>query len=257
MKTLPRFSNRSVLTAAVACLTALMSQANAASIVNVVETGGDNEATDTITAKWTGTTWPVSVANEPVPGAVIGQTYTVGVFGSAAPTYVDRAHRYLDDAVNSLMVPSYLVGAEYIMSGNDNRDNASYRLDVSINSPATVYMLIDNRLSDANGLTPPTFDATHMQWILDQGWSPTANGLNRTANPSVPDEIPIDEGADNTINQYFSVYSKDFAAGTFSLFQADNAGQNMYGVVVKPVPEPTIASLGALGILALISRRRR
>ena len=25
-------------------------------ITNVVETGGDNEATDTITAKWTGTT---------------------------------------------------------------------------------------------------------------------------------------------------------------------------------------------------------
>src|SRR5438034_4245423 len=31
----------------------------------VVETGGDNEATDTITAKWTGQTIPVSIADEP------------------------------------------------------------------------------------------------------------------------------------------------------------------------------------------------
>lgn len=48
----------------------------------------------------------------------------------------------------------------------------------------------------------------------------------------VPDEVALDESADGTINQWFSVYQKDFPAGTFSLFQADNTGQNMYGVVV-------------------------
>src|SRR4029434_4096196 len=44
-------------------------------ITSVVETGGDNEATDTIVAKWTGTSFTVSIANEPIPGAVIGNTY--------------------------------------------------------------------------------------------------------------------------------------------------------------------------------------
>ena len=44
-------------------------QAQAGSIItNVVEMGGDNEATDTIAAQWTGTTFTVSVDNEPVPG---------------------------------------------------------------------------------------------------------------------------------------------------------------------------------------------
>jgi hypothetical protein len=210
-------------------------------ITSVVETGGDNETTDTITAKWTGQTFTVSVAGEPIPGATVGQPYTVGTFGHSAPGFVDRNHRYFDDVPNNLPVPSYLVGAEYIMSGNDNRDNnPGYRLDVTVANPSTAYMLIDNRLG-GNNADPPTFGPTAMQWILDQGWIATNNGLNRTMNTAVPDEVGFDEGADGGINQWFSVYKKDFTAGTFSLLQPDNAGQNMYGVVVVstgPAPVP-------------------
>ena len=79
-----------------------------------------------------------------------------------------------------------------------------------------------------------------MQWILDQNWMPTNGGLNRFANPAVPDEVPNDEGADNDIDQWFSVYKKDFPAGTFTLLQPDNAGQNMYGVVVASSGPPPI-----------------
>src|SRR5688500_14849345 len=118
-------------------------------ITTVAETNGDNEATDTITAKWTGQTFPVSVANEPVPGAVIGDNYTVGTFGDLAPSYVDRNHRYIADTNAPVQqIPAYLVGGDYIMSGNDNRDNNAppYQLDVTVNQPVTAYMLIDNRL---------------------------------------------------------------------------------------------------------------
>ena len=114
-----------------------------------------------------------------------------------------------------LPIPPYLVGQEYIMSGNDNRDNAGYRLDVTISARATVYMLIDNRLGAPNSSNadPPSFGPTKMQWILDQGWAPTANGLNRLSDPSIPDEVAFDEAADFDIDQWFSVYEKKFPAG--------------------------------------------
>jgi hypothetical protein len=215
-------------------------------ITNVVETGGDNEATDTVPAKWTGVTYVGGVANEPRPGLAAGAPYTVGFFGVTEPCYVDRAHCYTNAAVG-LAVPSYLLGGEYIMSGNDNRDNAGYLLDVYVATPVHVFMLIDNRLG-GNAADPPTFDATHMQWILDQGWVAVKTGANRTANASLPDEVGVDEGADGTINNWFSVYTKDFPAGTFQLRQADNTGQNMYGVVITGASPPAApANLVAVG----------
>lgn len=222
-------------------------------ISGVVETGGDNEATDTILAQWTGQTYAITVANEPFSGAIVGDSFTVPAFGSTAPTFVDRMHRYYDDLANSLPIPAYLAGHEYIMSGNDNRDNASYNLAVTVNQPVTVYMLIDNRLSDNNNANPPTFDSTHMQWILDEGWLATANGLNRAKSTATPDEVGIDEASDGTINQWYSVYYKTFPAGTLNLRQADNGGRNMYGVVITPEP----ASFGLLAIVAALGLVRR
>jgi hypothetical protein len=207
--------------------------ASAALITSVVETGGDNEATDTIVAQWTGTTFPVSVANEPVPGLVVGNTYTVGVFGNNSPTFVDRNHRYTHADPALAQLPGYLVGAEYIMNGNDNRDNPTMTMDVTVSRAVQVYLLIDNRLSDTDGATPPTFDAAHMQWVVDEGWAPVSTGVHHLRTAGAPDEVGIDEGADGTINQWYSVYTKTFPAGTFRLKQADNTGQNMYGAVVK------------------------
>jgi hypothetical protein len=202
-------------------------------ITGVVETGGDNEATDTVPAKWTGVTYVGGIANEPVPGLAAGAPYTVGLFREHAPCYVDRNHRYTN-STGTTTIPRYLLGGEYIMSGNDNRDNNPYTLDVTVNVPVIAYMLIDNRLGDASAANPPTFDATHMQWIVTDGWTPVKTGSNRAGDFTNPDEVGIDEGADGTINNWFSVYQKKFPAGTFQLKQGDNAGQNMYGAVVQP-----------------------
>jgi hypothetical protein len=225
--------------AAIMLWAAMAASAALGAITNVVETGGDNEATDTITAKWTGQTWAATVNNEPVPGLTVGQNYTAGLFGHDTPAFVDRNHRYFDDIPNNLPVPAYLMGNPYIISGNDNRDNATYRLDVTVDTPSTVYMLIDNRLG-GNNADPPTFGPTAMQWILDENWMPVQNGLNRTMDPSRPDEVGIDEGADGGINQWYSVYSKNYPAGTFALLQPDNAGQNMYGVVIASSGPPPV-----------------
>jgi hypothetical protein len=244
----------------------------APNILSVVETGGDNEATDTIPAKWTGSSFNVSVANEPVPGLAVGSVYNVGFFGPNSPTFVDRNHRFIDAPLgttlaagitlpNPVMIPSYLVGGEYIMSGNDNRDNANYLLNVTVAQPSIVFMLIDNRLGAPNSSNedPPSFSATKMQWIVDEAWEPIITGNNHLASLAQPDEVGIDEGADGTLNQWYGVYAKQFPAGTFTLRQADNAGQNMYGAVVIPapvVPEPSTFVLAAVGLSALLLQRR-
>jgi hypothetical protein len=108
------------LTLGVSLVAVLLPRADAAIISNVVETGGDNEATDTIVAQWTGKTFTVSVAGEPVASSAIGASYTVGVFEEEAPMYVDRNHQW-NGATATLPLPPYLVGSEYIMIGNDNR----------------------------------------------------------------------------------------------------------------------------------------
>lgn len=245
----------------VAASLGLAVSSGAAIITSVVETGGDNEASDTISARYTGQTWNVTVANEPVAGAVVGSPYTVGAFGHLAPAFVDRGHAYANDpgtgGGNAQPIPTYLLGLEYIMSGNDNRDNTGYRLDITLSSAARIYMLVDNRLTDANNANPPTFDATHMQWMLNDGWLATNNGLNRVRSAAVPDEVAIDEVAIGDINQWYSVYYKDFAAGTASVFQADNTGQNMYGVIVGPIPEPAAVSMSGILLSGLLLRRRR
>ncbi|MCP5524475.1 MAG: hypothetical protein H7A46_23335 [Verrucomicrobiales bacterium] len=211
-------------------------------IISVVETGGDNEPTDTIVAQWTGQTFVNGIAGEPIPGSGAEDPYTVGYFESAAPAFVDRNHRYLDDAGNNLPVPAYLVGGEYIMSGNDNRDNDAYVLDVTVSQDVDVYMLIDNRTNKADGsnTAPPNIGpgTGAMEWIDPAaGWEPVISAGNRRHDTRQADEVAIDEGADDTINQWYSVYRKQFAAGTFQLYQANNSGRNMYGVVVTTPQE--------------------
>jgi fibronectin type 3 domain-containing protein len=214
-------------------------------ITNVVETGGFAEATDTIVAKWTGVTFTNGVANEPINGKGANDPYTVGVFGSYAPSYVDRNHRWTN--ASPVAMPPYLIGQEYIMIGNDNRERTALTLDVFISVESVVYLLIDNRMGPATEATarpndPPTFGPSAMQWVIDEGWVPVTNGLNRTANMAWPDEIAIDEGADSTINNWNSIYAKRFPAGSFRLKQADNTGRNMYGVVVAPAIPPAAPS---------------
>ncbi|HMO66623.1 MAG TPA: hypothetical protein PKE47_15605, partial [Verrucomicrobiota bacterium] len=153
-------------------------------ITDVVQTGG---RADRPVAQWTGQTYTNTA------GFFAGQPITVGVFEEDALAMTDRVHNY-NGALTNLALPPYLVGYEYIQIANDNRASADFRLDITVSGPATVFLLLDNRLGDSNGANPPALSDTLMPWVAAQGFIPVLTGHNRAASIAFPDELGVDEG---------------------------------------------------------------
>ena len=198
----------------------------------VTQANGD---TDRPEAQFTGNT--VDIRNG---GTLIRAGYTVPHFGPRALCMTDRAHEWNAVATN-VAIPPYLSGAPYIMIANNNRDNATLEVEVQLNVPAKVYLLVDNRIGDNDAATPPNFSSV-MNWVVDGGWVATTNGLNRASNPSIPDEVGYDENGDGSINQVASVYVRTVPSGPLKLLQQGES-RNMYGVVVVPALIQSVAAV--------------
>jgi len=156
-------------------------------------------------------------------------------------TFVDRTHQYND-------IPANLIGAQYVMTANDNKNISGYELDVTMAANATLYIFVDNRMGGSGGGMGVDPDITGMPWLTDMGFEDTG------------DDIGIDESGDGDIDQYSSVFSKYVLAGTTVTLRGDTEGHggNMYGVAAlgpklkayNPVPvdvaiyEDTWVSLG-------------
>jgi len=136
-----------------------------------------------------------------------------------SPAMVDRTHVYLN-------IPEALLGAQYVEVANDDKDNPNYELVVTIGKPGTLYLLLDNRVGTNTGgqTTVPNPAAGGMTWVGTLGFTDT--GL----------DVAIDESADGTINNYYSLFAKQVAPGEIVLkTQNDSStggpgGRNMYAV---------------------------
>lgn len=239
----------------------LCSQVAFAQIANVTDANGDANRP----IEWTGQTF--TLAGQP------WTNYTVGTFGDKSPAYVDRTHVYRTTPMlgsGTWNWPSYLQGASYIMTANDNRDNTNYSISLTLSQPAYVYLFIDNRGggNDGNANDPPMLGTStnmmgtgFMTWVLDDGFQGKTTGINRfgtsvSPNFTVPDELAMDESNNGTLDNYASVYWRRFGAGTVTLGEFGLGGRNMYGVAVTVVPEPSaLALLG--GALVFFALRRR
>ena len=130
--------------------------------------------------------------------------------------FVDRTHVYVT-------IPEILLGCEYVMSANDDRDNPNYELDVTLSKPATVYLFIDNRVGTGTGNSPntnPNLTAANMAWVTALGFVDT--GLN----------MAFDESNDGDIDQWWSIFSVNAPVGKMT-FKVQNAGSyNMYCIAV-------------------------
>ena len=198
--------------------------------------------------------------------------YTVpalGISTTAAPVwaFTDRNHVWVGfgaaqgGAPNPVNFPSYLLGLEYVITLNGNRDNVAppFRIDVTTSGPGIAYLFIDNRLGDDNALNPPQpslVTGGAAQWILDDGWTLVNTGLKPADYTGNNDILGIDEGNDGGINQYMSIYSKAITGNSFTL-KTYGESRDMYGVAFAPIPEPGWLALFSVGALLMTLRRRR
>jgi len=133
-----------------------------------------------------------------------------------ALVFVDRVHIYK-------VVPEFLIGAEYVMAANDNKNMSAYELDITLSRPATVYVFVDNRMGGAAGGLNVAPNITGMPWLTDMGFVDTG------------EDIGIDESADGSINQYFSIFALEVKAGTVTVGGCtEGHGGNMLGYAALP-----------------------
>jgi hypothetical protein len=127
-------------------------------------------------------------------------------------TFVDRTHVYAD-------VPPFILGAQYVMLANDNKNNSAYELDLTFALNATLYVFVDNRMGGAAGGKGVNPNIDGMPWLTDMGFVDTG------------EDIGIDESADGSIDQYFSIFALPVTAGTITIHGCtEGHGGNMLGV---------------------------
>jgi len=138
--------------------------------------------------------------------------------------YADRTHILS-------YVPKALVGAQYVLMSNEDKYNPYHELHITIGQPGALYLYIDARVgTNVRGPTATANPAAAgMTWVAELGFIDT--GLKMT----------IDENADGTLDNYYSVFSLQVTPGVIVLkaqndsFAGGPYDRNMYGVAAGMV----------------------
>ena len=143
-----------------------------------------------------------------------------------SPIYVDRSNNFWSGPNDDPMA-SYLVGLEYVMTRNNDKNVSDLRVDITVGELANVYLFDYSSVS--LGVAGATF---------------TTVGPNEIAQ--------LEAGNNKT---YYLRKAQVGPNETVSIIGRDGL---MYGLAVQPVPEPSGLVLTFLGVAALaVTRRRR
>lgn len=135
------------------------------------------------------------------------------------PVYIDYSFTYSS-------FPSYLNGAETVRMENGDHVDQNYQLQLVLSTPATVYLLIDDRVGNVG---------MKMPWVA-------AGGFQDTGDNVMVWEFP------------YSVFAANVSAGTITVREQNEGNANMY--VVAAVPEPsTVSLLGGAALFGFVRRR--
>lgn len=198
----------------------------------------------TVTDKGEGCDY-VSLAPMKLPAARLGTNF----FGVGARVIINRRHSAQPaafDASGALsraesaapcVFPPYLEGNPYVSFLQEVRRYTNYCCTVTVDCPATFYLLVDNRVNDfteLSSLDDPTFGPPDTEWIPQAGWervntgiSPKVGGTNRA------DYLSIFEGGvgEGAVNQFYAIYSKTLPQGGSVSLRTQFEG-NMYCLVI-------------------------
>ena len=175
-------------------------------------------------------------------GVDTGVNLLDGGFAEGIEAFTDRPHVLVN-------VPPELVGSDYVQLENDNKTDANFALEVTLGRLAALYVILDNRVGDGDENTP----AVPLPWMTN-GSIGVANFIDTQV------DIDIDENADGSVDQAYSVFITLAEAGTYTFGAQDDGGsRNMYGIIASTtiVPEPTTIGLLIVGLAGVMLRRHR
>jgi hypothetical protein len=132
-----------------------------------------------------------------------------------ALTHVDRTFVFAD--VNDL------AGIDVVRTAVDDKANSALQMDVTVDKPGTLFLLIDNRVGDNIATNPPTIGGTVMNWVLTSGFVQTGYSVG-VLNPADSSTV------------YMTAYAKEIAApGTISLYE-QNDGTSRITYLIAAIP---------------------
>jgi hypothetical protein len=276
-----KIMKNSTLAAVLTCGLAL--HATAAGIVSVTPSGSDTYGIPTWNGTaFTGMTLDYARVSGGSGGRFTNANQVVPSFGNLAPSHTDRRQQYVgynatgtlgsgNAQLNGSTIPSYLLGLDYVLTMNDNRDNTAMQIDITTTGPGRAYLFLDTRIGDGVDQDGPTLNdlnANRTQWVLTDGWQPMITGAKPSDYLGVGDIIGLSASPNNvpntgpnnvsslTLNQYSEIWYLDIAGSSYSI-KTMGEGYNYFGTAFAPIPEPSVLALSGLCLAAFLMRKRR
>lgn len=142
-------------------------------------------------------------------------------------------------------VPAYLKGADSLRTLFQDNEDTDYQLRLTLNAPATLFLLVDDRIDDV---------ATAMPWLAPLGFTETGDFADYLYS--------------NSYVRTLSIYSASFPAGDVVLLPQDSQHNHpladgsiapgMYVIGASAsVPEPASSWLLLLGPAGFLYLRRQ